>query len=106
MAWVLKCPIVGDTTYDDDDDSAKRLRKRGLFLCSNELVVEHPYFNTQAGHKQWTDMSQSEKRSYGDEAVLYDDDTGIVMVKVRIDLPDKFSTFLEREDHRANKFMT
>ena len=105
MAWVLKCPIVGDSTYDDDDDSAKRLRKRGLFLCSNELVVEHPYYNTPAGNKEWMNMSQSEKRSYGDE--LYEDnDTGKVMVKARIDLPEKFSSFLEREDTRANKFMT
>ena len=104
MAWVLKCPIVGDSTYDDDDDSAKRLRKRGLFLCSNELVVAHPYYNTPAGHKEWTDMSQSEKSCYGDDAELYEDDTGIVMVKASISLPEKFYSFLEREDARANKF--
>ena len=107
MSWVLKCPIVGDSTYDDDDDSARRLRKRGLFLCSNELVVEHPYYNTPAGYKQWMNMSQSEKSSYGDDAELYeDDDTGMVMVKASISLPEKFSSFLEREDMRANKFMT
>jgi len=105
MAWVLKCPIVGDTTYDDDDDSAKRLRKRGLFLCSNKLVVEHPYYNTPDGYKQWMSMSQSEKRRYGDEAVLYDEG-GIVMVKASIDLPDKFNSFLEREGTRHDKFMT
>ena len=103
MSWVLKCPIVGDTTYDDDD-SAKRLRKRGMFLCSNELVVEHPYYNTPAGYKHWKNMSQSEKSSYGDDAEIYEDEDGKVMVKARIDLPEKFSSFLEREDIRHDKF--
>ena len=49
-------------------------------------------------------MSQSEKSSYGDDAELYEDDEGIVMVKARIDLPDKFNSFLEREESRNNKF--
>ena len=107
LAWVCKSPIVGDTTYDGDDESAKRLRKRGMFLCSNELELEHPYYNTDPGHKEWIDMSQSDKKKIieeGDALLVEDEDTGNVLIKTKIELPKKFSSFLEREHTRALKF--
>ena len=103
MSWICNTPLVGDTTYDAADDSALRLRKRGLFLCANEIELEHPYYNTLAGQKDWINMGQRE-RYHCDDAVVWEDDEGTVMVKARIALPDKFDSFLQRENERAIKF--
>mmetsp|Transcript_17303 Transcript_17303/g.37358 ORF Transcript_17303/g.37358 Transcript_17303/m.37358 type:complete len:584 (+) Transcript_17303:89-1840(+) len=102
MAWVCKSPLVGDMTYDDADESAVRLRKRGLFLCSNEIELEHPYYNTPSGRKEWFDMSSGEK-IYGDASLREDDDTGMVMIKAMTTLPDKFESFLEGQARAAAK---
>ena len=104
QAWVCKSPIIGDTTYDDADDSALRFRERGLFLCSNEIELEHPYYNTPSGRKIWIDMDRS-VQSHGDAILREDEDTGMVIVKARIELPEKFQSFIERESSRAKKFM-
>jgi 23S rRNA-/tRNA-specific pseudouridylate synthase len=104
MAWICNTPLVGDSTYDAADDSALRLRKRGLFLCANEIELEHPYYNTLAGQMEWTTMGRRE-RYHGDDAIVWEDnDSGKVMVKARIALPDKFDSFLQRENERAIKF--
>ncbi|KAL3767431.1 hypothetical protein ACHAW5_004824 [Stephanodiscus triporus] len=104
MAWVCKSPIIGDTTYDDEDESALRFRERGLFLCSNEIELEHPFYNTPSGRKIWRDMDRS-VQSHGDAMLREDADTGMVIVKARIELPEKFQSFIERERSRAKKFM-
>ncbi|KAL3823187.1 hypothetical protein ACHAXA_010071 [Cyclostephanos tholiformis] len=104
MAWVCKSPIIGDTTYDDADDSALRFRERGLFLCSNEVELEHPYYNTPSGRKIWLGMDRR-VQGHGDAILREDEDTGIVTIRARIDLPEKFQSFLDRENSRANKFM-
>jgi len=105
QAWVCKSPIIGDTTYDDADDSALRFRERGLFLCSNEIEVEHPYYNTPSGRKVWLEMDTRVVQSNGDAILQEDEDTGMVILKARIDLPEKFQSFIERENSRAKKFM-
>merc|ERR1712146_596874 len=43
MAWIRKCPIVGDKAYDGGED-AIALRGKGLFLCSNKVSFDHPYY--------------------------------------------------------------
>ena len=99
-AWVCNSPLVGDTTYDDADESALKLRQRGLFLCSNEIELEHPYYNTPCGRKDWLDLSQ--EKSNNSHASLWEDETtGKVIVKVTTALPDKFESFLRREQERA-----
>ncbi|KAL7552174.1 hypothetical protein ACHAWF_015398 [Thalassiosira exigua] len=104
MAWVLGTPLVGDTTYDGGDDSARRLRKRGLFLCSNEICLEHPYYNTPIGRKEWLDSGGRDR--VGDQSlVLEDKNTDSVKVQAQIELPDKFESFLRHENARAIKFI-
>ena len=45
------------------------------------------------------------ERYHGDDAIVWEDnDSGKVMVKARIALPDKFDSFLQRENERAIKF--
>jgi len=98
FAWVCGTPLVGDTTYDKGDSNDIRLRQRGLFLCSNGIEIQHPYYNSPSGQKEWSDAMTSE--------VLYKDKaTGCIMVNARIDLPDKFNSFLFHENKRAEKFL-
>jgi 23S rRNA-/tRNA-specific pseudouridylate synthase len=99
LAWVCKTPLVGDSIYDNGDTNALRLRKRGLFLCSNEIEIQHPYYNTAIGRDKFVELeSESSKFLYRDK------DTGIIMVHACIDLPDKFNSFLFHENNRAEKF--
>jgi len=100
MAWVCKSPICGDSTYDE---GSLRLRKRGLFLCSNEIMIEHPYYNNPIGRKEW-DRLKKDAQNLAMEHLQEDEETGRVIVLVRIDLPSKFESFLRHEDERASKF--
>uniref|UniRef100_A0A6V2G5C6 Pseudouridine synthase RsuA/RluA-like domain-containing protein n=1 Tax=Ditylum brightwellii TaxID=49249 RepID=A0A6V2G5C6_9STRA len=101
MSEVKECPLVGDTTYDGGG-SALRLRGRGLFLCSNRVRLEHPYYNTVKGREEWDALPASEKCASG--KLSLSDDGSTVEVHASIDLPDKFLSFLGKETGRHNKF--
>jgi len=81
------------------------LRKRGLFLCSNEIEVEHPYYNTPDGRKLWADIGKKEV-FHGNATLWEDEGTGNVMVKATIPLPNKFESFMKHESERADKFLS
>ena len=98
QAWVCGTPLVGDSTYDKGDSNDIRLRQRGLFLCSNGIEIQHPYYNSPIGQKEWSDAMTS-------ETLFKDKATGCVMVNARIDLPDKFNSFLFHENKRAEKYL-
>jgi 23S rRNA pseudouridine1911/1915/1917 synthase len=100
MAWVCKTPLVGDDTYDGGGD-AMGLREQGLFLCSNRVVLEHPYFNTEHGRKIWGSMSDEERFVSG---MVFVGDDDKIMVAASIDLPAKFEKFLTHEKEHAEKF--
>ena len=97
---------MGDTTYDVANESALRFRERGLFLCSNEIEIEHPYYNTPSGRTRWIELAKCGvvDHEQGDAAVQEDESTGMVIVKAKIPLPEKFQSLLVREHARANKF--
>lgn len=97
------CPIVGDKEYDGGED-AMDLRGRGLFLCSNRVSLDHPYFNTEIGRIEWESLPDDEKWANGMIRLSDDGDERIVQVSVSIDLPGKFESFLKSEEERANKF--
>jgi len=97
MAWVKNCPIVGDTVYDGGGD-AMSLRGRGLFLCSNNVSLEHPHYNSPEGRKEWEALPETEKWGHG--AISLSDDGSTVEVRASIDLPNKFHNFLENEGER------
>lgn len=91
---------MGDTTYDGGSEGALRLRKRGLFLCSSEIALEHPHYNTPAGQKEWVEL----KRNKQQLSFLQENEEGRVIIRARIDLPDKFESFLFHENDRAMRF--
>ena len=112
QAWVRERPMVGDDIYDGGGDAAMQFRHRGLFLCSNKVICEHPYYNTDIGRKEWDNIttgrsnSKVKKKMYdtnGDMLRLSRDGT-TVEVHASIKPPDKFDSFLEREEERAEKF--
>lgn len=98
MAWVCERPIIGDTEYDGGG-SAMQLRGNGLFLCSNRVTLQHPYYNTSAGRVEF-DMMKKAGQPLPDGLWIADD--GIVMITAAIPIPEKFNNLLRREEDRFN----
>jgi 23S rRNA-/tRNA-specific pseudouridylate synthase len=99
MAWVCGRPLAGDKGYDGGGD-AMALRSRGLFLCSNRVTLEHPFYNSVEGQERWRSFSADEIPGGGR---LFESSDGKVMVNVEIDLPSKFENFLSHEEERCVK---
>jgi 23S rRNA-/tRNA-specific pseudouridylate synthase len=98
MAWICDTPIIGDSDYDGGGE-AMQLRDRGLFLCSNRVTLEHPYYN---------DLGESAEDVYSNIPVderehLWVSPEGKVMVTASIDIPAKFDSFMEHADERYRK---
>lgn len=91
-------PIIGDTVYDGGG-SAMQLRGNGLFLCSNRVTLEHPYYNTPAGRDEFESMGKEATAASED---LWVADDGMVMVTVAIPIPEKFHSLMKREEERYN----
>ena len=108
LAWVLRRPIVGDKAYDEEADFACNLQGRGLFLCSKKVKFLHPYFNSDIGRAEFNKLAFDHERNEVaiSEHVFLDDADDLVYVKASIPLPQKFSSFLERENERYYKFQT
>jgi 23S rRNA-/tRNA-specific pseudouridylate synthase len=100
MAWVCDCPIVGDGEYDGGTAETMRFRERGLFLCSNRIVLEHPFYNSKDGRSVWEALDEEKK--YGNNIWL--SKANRVMVSASIELPEKFESLLTREEERFFKF--
>jgi 23S rRNA-/tRNA-specific pseudouridylate synthase len=109
LAYMYKTPIVGDPNYareyvkkvfsnHDGGSTLMDRYHRGLMLCSNEIALAHPFFNTPHGKNIWNanmngrDFSNS---TLGSSVVLFEDEDGTVMVNATIKLPKKFDKFLK-----------
>ena len=101
QAWICGRPLLGDKTYDGNDENAKELRGRGLFLCSNKVVLEHPFYNTRAGREVWDSVSESDKVFEGGKLFL---EGGIVKVTASIELPAKFESTLRSAEAGYKRF--
>ena len=78
------------------------LRGRGLFLCSNKVNLDHPYYNTEVGRKEWDALPDNEKWANG--TLCLSEDGSRVEVCASIELPPKFQSFLKNEEQRKEKF--
>ena len=92
--------MIGDKVYDGGHGNAMDFRGRGLFLCSNKVKLDHPYYNTEEGRKEWNNLPDDEKN----EMLEYSEEDDVVRVSASIDLPGKFESFLNSEKERALKF--
>lgn len=94
---------MGDKEYDGNHQSAIKLRGRGLFLCSNRVTLEHPFYNTRAGRGVWDSLQESDKSfELGKLWVRQHDDT--VMATASIPLSQKFESFLDRSEAAYVKY--
>jgi hypothetical protein len=80
-----------------------QLRERGLFLCSNRVSLEHPFYNSEEGRAVFEEMSETERSK---QQVLWVSAEGKIMVTAAIDIPDKFESFMTREEDRYNRLST
>lgn len=103
MAWVCERALVGDKEYDGNHKEAVKLRGRGLFLCSNRVTLEHPFYNTRAGREVWNKMDDKDK-SFKGVKLWYFEERDSVMVSASVDLPHKFSSFLDRSEEVFQKY--
>lgn len=96
QAWVSNCPLLGDKNYDGGG-LAKTLRDKGFYLCSNEVTLDHPFYNTPLGRIEWEankeKLMKENKKDGGDSRVSIMEENGSVLVHCEIDLPAKFSEF-------------
>jgi len=99
QALVAERPLVGDKTYDGGGE-AMQLRERGLFLCSNSVILEHPYYNSEIGRKEYETLSDEAKSAM---KVVEQTPDGTVLVRASIPLPEKFKSFMEREQDRYER---
>ena len=101
-AWVCERPIVGDSEYDGGGD-AIFFRDRGLFLCSNRVTLEHPFYNTQEGRPVFDDLVN--KKDWNDDKLWLSQDNK-VMITAEINIPHKFERLLERAEDRYSRLST
>ena len=94
---------MGDKTYDGGG-LARTLRDQGFYLCSNKVTMEHPYYNTPQGKRDWeakkqTILGEQKKSKEGNDGSsngtvrITEEEDGSVLVHCEIDLPAKFSDF-------------
>lgn len=89
--------------YDFNHPSAVKLRGRGLFLCSNRVLLEHPFYNTKAGREVWDQLPESDK-VFRDCKLWLSTQSNKVMVGASIELPQKFNSFLNRSEALYQKY--
>ena len=92
MAWTSNCPLLGDKTYDGGGP-ARLLRDNGFYLCSNKIVIEHPFYNSPQGRSLWEKVKTDEMKKCtekGGNVQIVEDSDGKVRVYAEIDLPSKF----------------
>lgn len=109
LSLVKNTPIVGDKRYDGGDPSSMKLRARGMFLCSNKVVLEHPYYNSDDGRQEWKALNLDLEETYKEGnccsyRIWYDDALDKVMVEAEIPLPSKFDSLLKNEEERSARF--
>lgn len=71
------------------------------FICSNRVTLEHPYYNSPQGRKEWNAKKETilkAERSGGNVRITEEED-GVVLVHCEIELPAKFHEF-EKETQR------
>lgn len=70
-------------------------RDQGFYLCSNKVTLEHPFYNTPQGRKEWnankqTIVGEIDTGENGCVQIAEEQD-GTVLITCEIDLPSKFS---------------
>lgn len=123
---VLQCPIVGDTRYDKDGKLRPRVGRR-IFLCANEVVLDHPYYNTDEGRRALFEKHADERHlaeggeRLNDEneerellrvvrtvqnvtTVVFKTPGGSIKLQASVNPPNWFGDYVSRENERMIKY--
>jgi hypothetical protein len=76
------------------------MREHGLFLCSNGVKLEHPFYNSEKGRKTFDELTE-EERTAGGMLCLSTDNK--VIVRASIEIPENFGDFMDREEELCNQ---
>jgi len=100
MAMACDRPLVGDETYSGNVEMKHQFLDDGLYLCSNAVSLEHPYYNTDSGRREWEALDETDPRKYANGMIRLSDEEGNdgrkrVLVHVDIDLPARFQQLLD-----------
>ena len=100
MAMSCDRPLVGDKTYSGNIEMKHQFLNDGLYLCSNAVSLEHPYYNTDAGRLEWEAFDETDPRKYANGMIRLsdeecDDGQKKVLVHVELDLPERFQQLLD-----------
>ena len=63
-------------------------------LCSNKVSLQHPYYNSTVGRKEWDALDDKDPRKYANGMIRLSDD-GKILVHAEIELPEKFQEMLD-----------
>jgi hypothetical protein len=96
---VAERPLVGDSTYDGGGD-AMQLREHGLFLSSNKIILEHPFYDSEEGRKIFHQLSEEQLATMKG---LEETPDGKVIVSVSNPIPDKFESFMTLEEDQYER---
>lgn len=101
--YIGRRPLVGDKIYAGLLQAPRFLRN-GLYLCSNGITLEHPYYNTSIGQKEWGILVKN-GGNIGDfsELHLSDDGQNKVMLTIRKEPPKRFEKLMWGEESWANQ---
>jgi len=94
MAWGCSRPLVGDRAYSSEVPMKNQFRDFGLMLCSNKVSLQHPYYNSAVGRKEWDALDDNDPRKYANGMIQLSEDDK-VLVHVEIELPTKFQELLD-----------
>ena len=94
MAWGCGSPLVGDRAYSSEVELKRQFRDFGLMLCSNKVSLQHPYYNSTVGRKEWDALDDKDPRKYANGMIRLSDD-GKILVHAEIELPEKFQEMLD-----------
>ena len=100
MAWACERPLVGDKTYSGNVEMRHQFLDDGLYLCSNAISLEHPYYNTEAGRREWDALDETDPRKYANGMLRLsekrnDDGLKKVLVHAEIELPGQFQQLVD-----------
>ncbi len=102
MAWICRRPLVGDHIYAGQLQ-APRFYRNGLYLCSNGLILEHPYYNSVDGRKDWSSPLIEGADNTGHTCdVFMDEHDHVVKVRLEKQIPKRFEKLLNGEEAWAN----
>ena len=100
MAMSCDRPLVGDKTYSGNVEMKHQFLDHGLYLCSNAVSLEHPYYNTDAGRREWEALDENDPRKYANGMIRLSDEEGDdgqrqILVHAEIDLSERFKQLME-----------